>query len=75
MATIGQNISLDFAIILCMLLTYMYRWSDNVQITGIYFQLDANNIFPVPIIKCHACTNLKVCLFDQLHEIYLGQKK
>lgn len=59
MATIGQNSSFDFAIILCMLLTYMYRCSDKVQITGIYFQLDANNNFPVSTVKCHACTSLK----------------
>lgn len=75
MATRGQNISFDFAIIWCMLWTYMYRWSNNVQIPGIDFQLDANDNFPVPTIRCHACTNLKVCLFDQLHNIDFSQKK
>lgn len=75
MATIGQNMSFDFAVIWCILWMNMYRWSNNVQIPGIYFQRDANNNFPVPTIRCHACTNLKVCLFDQLHNIDFSQKK
>ena len=74
MGTIHQNIYFDFAITSCMLI-YMYRWSNNIQITVTYFQLNANNNCPASTIKCHSCTNLKVCLSDQLYKINFSQKK
>lgn len=74
MGTIHQNISFDFAITSCMLI-YMYRWSNNIQITVLYFQLNANINCPASTIKCHSCTNLKVCLTDQLYKINFSQKK
>lgn len=42
MATVDQNVSLDFVIILCTLLRCLCRWSNNVYITGIYFRFDAH---------------------------------